>query len=70
MCPKQYLVRFIQQHPAFRRSELESCALISECNIKRPLGFVEYDDASPFSVLELESDAVAATIVARSILTQ
>jgi tRNA G10 N-methylase Trm11 len=70
MRPKQYLVRFIQQHPTFRRSELESCAVISDSGVGRPLSFVEYDDSSPFAVLELENENVAAAIVERSILTQ
>src|SRR5271170_7032329 len=70
MRPRQYLVRFIQQHPTFRLSELESCAVISDCDVGRPLSFVEYDDSSPFAVLELESERVAAAIVERSILTQ
>lgn len=67
---KQYLVRFIQQHPSFRRSELESCAVISGWCVGQPLNFVEYDDSSPFAVLELENERVAAAIVERSILSQ
>jgi tRNA G10 N-methylase Trm11 len=67
---KQYLVRFIQQHPTFRCSELESCAVMSDSGVGRPLRFVEYDDSSPFAVLELENENVAAAIVERSILTQ
>jgi tRNA G10 N-methylase Trm11 len=70
MRPRQYLVRFIQQHPTFRRSELESCAVISDCGVGRPFSFVEYDDSSPFAVVELENERVAAAIVERSILTQ
>ena len=70
MGSRQYLIRFIQQHPTFRRSELESCAFLSEYDVQKPLSFVEYDDSSPFSILELDNDAVAASIVERSILTQ
>jgi tRNA G10 N-methylase Trm11 len=70
MATNRFLVRFVQQHPAFRRSELESCALLSDCKLKQPLNFVEYDDASPFAVLELNADANAAALVKRSILTQ
>lgn len=70
MTTNQFLVRFVQQHPAFRCSELESCALLSECGVHLPLKFVEYDDASPFAVLELEAGADAAKLVKRSILTQ
>jgi tRNA G10 N-methylase Trm11 len=70
MPPGRFLIRFIQQHPTFRRAELESCALICGCGVQRPLSFVEYDDSSPFAVLELETETVAAAIVERSILTQ
>ena len=70
MAPKQFLIRFIQQHSAFRCSELESCAIIKGCAMERPLSFVEYDDSSPFAVLELENDIIAAALVERSILTQ
>ena len=70
MHSRQFLIRFIQQHPTFRRAELESCALISGCSVQRPLNFVEYEDSSPFAVLELESEIVAAATVERSILTQ
>lgn len=38
--------------------------------MERPLSFVEYDDSSPFAVLELENDIIAAALVERSILTQ
>ena len=68
MTTNQLLVRFVQQHAAFRRSELESCALLSDCRLKQPLNSVEYDDASPFAILELDADAAA--LVNRSILTQ
>lgn len=70
MTTNQFLVRFVQQHPAFRRSELESCALLSDCRSTQPLNFVEYDDGSPFAIIELVADADAAALVKRSILTQ
>lgn len=69
MTALQYLLRFIQQHPKFRLSELESCAVISET--KGPLNIIEYDDEVPFAILELDGDAkAAANLVKRSILTQ
>lgn len=69
MTAHQYLLRFIQQHPKFRLSELESCAVISDT--KGPLNVIEYNDETPFAILELEGDAkAAANLVKRSILTQ
>ena len=70
MTTNRFLVRFVQQHPAFRCPELESSALLSECAVKLPLKFVEYDDASPFAVLELDTEVDAAALIKRSILTQ
>ena len=66
----QFLVRFVQQNPTFRIAELESCAKLCDISITQPLRFIEYEDAVPFAVLELENDAVATTLVKRSILTQ
>jgi hypothetical protein len=68
MTTNQFLVRFAQLNPAFRKSELESCALLSDCRLKEPLNFVEYNDASPFAVLELNADADAAAALVRSLL--
>jgi tRNA G10 N-methylase Trm11 len=69
MTAHQYLLRFIQQHPKFRLSELESCAVISDT--KQPLNFIEYNDEIPFAILGLEGGPeAAANLVKRSILTQ
>jgi tRNA (guanine10-N2)-methyltransferase len=70
MTAKQFLVRFVQQHPTFRIPELESCACIAGCAEACPFTFVEYDDEFPVVVLELASEAQAAAIVGRTILAQ
>lgn len=70
MPTNHFLIRFVQHYPTFRLSELESCAILSDCNIKQPLKFIEYNDTAPYGVLELEDEKVAAALVKRSILTQ
>jgi tRNA (guanine10-N2)-methyltransferase len=65
-----FLVRFVQQHASFRVSELASCAVVSNCGAEASLKYLEYDDSSPFAVLLLENEKVAAAMVERSILTQ
>lgn len=66
----QFLVRFVQQNPTFRIAELESCAQLCDISVTVPLQFIEYEDATPFAVLELENEAAATALVKRSILTQ
>jgi hypothetical protein len=70
MARPQFLVRFVQQHPTFRVSELESCAVMSGCTAAHSLKFLEYDEAVPFAVVELENEQQAVALVDRSILTQ
>ena len=70
MTTSDFLLRFVQHHPTFRVSELESCALISDCTVPLPLSFVEYDEAVPFAILGLKNTLQAAALVERSILTQ
>jgi hypothetical protein len=65
-----FLIRFVQHYPTFRLPELESCAILSDCNIKQPLKFIEYYDTAPYGVLGLEDEKVAVALVKRSILTQ
>jgi len=70
MTKNEYLIRFVQQHPTFRIAELESCALMAGDEVSSSLKVLEYDDSSPFAVVELESSAAAAALIQRSILTQ
>ena len=70
MTGSQFLVRFVQQHPTFRRSELESCAILGGYHLRDPLKFIEYDDSVPFALLEIPDELNPAALVKRSILTQ
>ena len=66
----QFLIRFVQQHPAFRRAELDSCAILNGSTVKLPLNIIEYNDLNPFAIIELPDAAAATALVKRSILTQ
>ena len=70
MSSSQYLIRFVQQHPTFRQSELESCAILNDCDVQLPLQFVDYSDLTPFAILELKDEKTARRLIQRSILTQ
>jgi tRNA (guanine10-N2)-methyltransferase len=67
---KDFLLRFVQQHPTFRLAELDSCAALENSELPLPLTFVEYDDSIPFAVVRLDSEKSAAQLIQRSILTQ
>ena len=70
MNSSQFLIRFVQQHPTFRRTELEACAIASNCNVSLPLKLLEYNDSNPVAVLELPDAKTAAQLIDRSILAQ
>jgi tRNA G10 N-methylase Trm11 len=70
MDSKLFLLRFVQQHPAFRISELEACAILSKSNSPLPLKFFEYSERSPVALVELRDEKTAASLVQRSILAQ
>ena len=63
---KQYLLYMVQTHPNFRRAELESLADMFGIEVD----FCDYDEGSPFCVVELESDEQAQQLIRRSILTK
>jgi hypothetical protein len=67
---KDFLLRFVQQHPTFRQAELESCAALDDVAVPTPLQFVEYDDSTPFAIVRLDSEKSAARLIQRSILAQ
>ena len=67
----QHLIRFVQQHPTFRIAELKSCFALSGYNTEEDnICVVEYDDLSPFCVVELSETVDASKLVSRSILVQ
>lgn len=63
---KQYLLYMVQTHPNFRRAELESLADMFGIEVD----FCDYDEGSPFCVVELESDEQAQQWIRRSVLTK
>lgn len=63
---KQYIISFAHSLPNFRVAELESLAQIAGFSVD--LG--AYDPASPFIVVQLESDEQAASLVHRSVLAK
>ena len=63
---KQYIISFAQWLPNFGVAELESLAQMAGFSVD--LG--AYDPASPFIVVQLESDVQAGSLVHRSVLAK
>ncbi|KAI9819900.1 MAG: hypothetical protein M1827_006470 [Pycnora praestabilis] len=61
----EFLIRFVQVHEGFRRPEIH--ALADLLNV--PIAFLTYSEDSPFSIVRLPSEASAAALISRSILT-
>jgi len=65
-----FLLRFVQQHPTFRRAEIESCAAANGYDAPHSIQYLEYDHESPFAILQLDAEVDPQALVKRSILTQ
>ncbi|KAF2108519.1 S-adenosyl-L-methionine-dependent methyltransferase [Lophiotrema nucula] len=61
----EYLVRLVQVHESFRKAELQALAEITGVG----LGFVLYDEESPFCIVNLPSDTAAQDVISRGILS-
>ncbi|KAK0659798.1 tRNA (guanine(10)-N2)-methyltransferase [Lasiodiplodia hormozganensis] len=61
----EYLIRCVQQHESFRKSELESLATLAGVE----MNFISYSEDTPFALVTLPSDTAARAIISRSILT-
>ncbi|KAF2003376.1 RNA methylase family protein [Amniculicola lignicola CBS 123094] len=60
-----YLVRLVQVHESFRKTELQSLADLNRVEIE----FVKYAEDSPFCIVRLSDDAAARSVITRNILS-
>ncbi|KAF9695855.1 hypothetical protein EKO04_005887 [Ascochyta lentis] len=61
-----YLVRLAQIHESFRKAELRALAELAGVELE----IVEYDDDSPYCIVQLPSDTAAQCVVSRGMLIQ
>ncbi|KAF2276027.1 tRNA guanosine-2'-O-methyltransferase [Westerdykella ornata] len=61
----EYLVRLAQVHESFRKAELFALGELAGVTLE----IVEYHENSPFCIVRLPSDAAAAKVISRSILS-
>ncbi|PGH18553.1 hypothetical protein AJ79_00332 [Helicocarpus griseus UAMH5409] len=62
----EYLIRFVQVHESFRKSEIEALATLVGTNVE----FLTYSENTPFAIVKLQDEAAARAAISRSILAK
>ncbi|BDD58459.1 hypothetical protein MPDQ_003412 [Monascus purpureus] len=62
----EYLIRFAQVHESFRLPEIKALATLAGVDLE----VVFYDQFSPYCIINLENEAAARSLIARSILAK